>query len=187
LYIMVAEDNEYNAEILEQHLVRRVHRVRLAKNGREALNIAKDAGFDLLPLDVHMPEPNGSRVVQAIRVREQAVGGHLPVIALTARSRKEDRERCLAVGMDDFLLKPVRAADLWTAIDRVVRARPQAERPRAALLARACCGMSAGAMPSFSQFGTMAAELMRLTGSLSLENLRRQAEVAEGPDRTASP
>jgi two-component system sensor histidine kinase/response regulator len=60
-----------------------------------------------------MPELDGFQVIQAIREREGFAGGHLPVIALTARSRKEDRERCLAAGMDDFLAKPIQAPDLW--------------------------------------------------------------------------
>jgi PAS domain S-box-containing protein len=76
--------------------------------------------FDVLLLDLHMPELDGFQVVQAIRERERLAGGHLPVIALTARSRKEDRERCLAAGMDEYLSKPVRAAELSAAIDRVV-------------------------------------------------------------------
>src|SRR5207245_8504443 len=61
------------------------------------------------------------QVVQAVRERELTAGGHLPIIALTARSRKEDRERCLAAGMDDFQTKPIRPADLLAAIDRVLR------------------------------------------------------------------
>ena len=124
LRILVAEDNEFNAQLLEQLLVRRGHRVRLATNGREALALAEEGLFDLLLLDVHMPELDGFQVVRAIRERERAAGGHLPVIALTARSRKEDREQCLAAGMDDFLAKPIQAANLWAAIDRVVTARP---------------------------------------------------------------
>jgi PAS domain S-box-containing protein len=151
LRVLVAEDNEFNAQLLEQLLTRRGHHVRVANNGREALEILRiaDCGlriednktpdeatalssesairnpqsampFDLLLLDVHMPELDGFQVVQAIREREQTTGGHLPIIALTARSRKEDREQCLAVGMDDFLAKPVQAADLWAAMDRVV-------------------------------------------------------------------
>jgi response regulator RpfG family c-di-GMP phosphodiesterase len=68
-----------------------------------------------------MPELDGFGVVGAIRERERAAGGHLPVIALTARSRKEDRERCLAAGMDDFLTKPVAAPALLAAIDRLIR------------------------------------------------------------------
>jgi CheY-like chemotaxis protein/HPt (histidine-containing phosphotransfer) domain-containing protein len=121
LSILVAEDNEFNAQLLEQLLGRRGHRVRLAGNGRAALRLAGEEAFDLLLLDVHMPELDGFQVVGAIRERERAAGGHLPIIALTARSRKEDRERCLAAGMDDFLSKPIQAADLWAAIDRVLR------------------------------------------------------------------
>src|ERR1700692_3254350 len=121
-HILVAEDNELSAQVLEQALVRQGHRVRLASNGREVLTLAEQGGFDLLLLDIHMPELDGFQVVQAVRERERTAGGHLPVVALTARSRKEDRERCLAAGMDDFLAKPIQAADLWAAIDRVVGA-----------------------------------------------------------------
>ncbi len=124
LHVLAAEDNEFNAQLLEQLLGRRGHSVRLATNGREALSLAEEGAFDLLLLDVHMPELDGFQVIQAIRERERAAGGHLPVIALTARSRKEDRERCLAAGMDDFLAKPIQAADLWAAIERVVGGRP---------------------------------------------------------------
>ena len=75
----------------------------------------------MLLLDVHMPELDGFRVVRAIRERELTAGGHLPIIALTARSRNEDRERCLAAGMDDFQTKPIRPTDLLAAIDRGLR------------------------------------------------------------------
>jgi CheY-like chemotaxis protein/HPt (histidine-containing phosphotransfer) domain-containing protein len=114
--------------------VRRGHRVRLANNGREALALAEGGGFDLLLLDVHMPELDGFQVVRAVRERERTAGGHLPVIALTARARPEDRARCLEAGMDEFLSKPVHAADLWAAIDRVVAAHPPGDRPGPGLL-----------------------------------------------------
>ena len=74
-----------------------------------------------------MPELDGFQVVQAVRERELTAGGHLPIIALTARSRKEDRERCLAAGMDDFLTKPIRPAELLAAIDRVLGAHSPAK------------------------------------------------------------
>jgi CheY-like chemotaxis protein len=96
--------------------------VRLASNGPEALALAQEGCFDVLLLDIHMPGLDGFRVVGAIRERERTAGGHLPVIALTARSRKEDREHCLAAGMDDFLTKPVSSAALFAAIDRLVPA-----------------------------------------------------------------
>jgi two-component system, sensor histidine kinase and response regulator len=134
LNILVAEDNDFNSQLLEQLLVRRGHHVQLANDGRKALSLAEDSAFDLLLLDVHMPELDGFQVIQAIRERERSAGGHLPVVALTARSRKEDRERCLAAGMDDFLAKPIQAPDLWSAIDRVVAARPPASRTGPGLL-----------------------------------------------------
>src|SRR5439155_19797907 len=76
LHILVAEDNEFNAQLLEQLLVRRGHRVRLANNGREALSLAEEGALDLLLLDIHMPELDGFQVVQAIRERERTAGGH---------------------------------------------------------------------------------------------------------------
>jgi PAS domain S-box-containing protein len=156
LSILVAEDNEFNAQLLEHLLSRRGHRVRVASDGRETLSLlgirSQETGvrdqesekpvsltpdsylltpkFDLLLLDVHMPELDGFQVAQAVREREQTTGGHLPIIALTARSRSEDRERCLAAGMDDFLAKPIQAVDLWAAIDRVVGVRGQGTEDR---------------------------------------------------------
>jgi two-component system sensor histidine kinase/response regulator len=145
LHILVAEDNELSAQVLEQALVRQGHRVRLASNGREVLTLAEQGGLDLLLLDVHMPELDGFQVVQAVRERELTAGGHLPIIALTARSRREDRERCLAAGMDDFQTKPIRPADLLAAIDRVLRTHSSRQSRRrdlldAAVLLAACGG-----------------------------------------------
>jgi PAS domain S-box-containing protein len=155
LRILVAEDNEFNAQLLEQLLGRRGHRVGLANNGRDALRLAGEGGFDLLLLDVHMPELDGFQVVQALRERERTTGSHLPIIALTARSRKEDRERCLAAGMDDFLAKPIQASDLWVAIDRVVGERPAADRPAPGLLdprvLLAACGGDAAILDKICQ------------------------------------
>src|SRR5438445_313407 len=123
-----------SAQVLEQALVRQGHRVRLASNGREVLALAERGGYDLLLLDVHMPELDGFQVVRAVRERELTTGGHLPIIALTARSRKEDRERCLAAGMNDFQTKPIRPADLLAAIDRVLRTHSSRQSRRRDLL-----------------------------------------------------
>jgi CheY-like chemotaxis protein len=121
LRILVAEDSEFNALLMEKLLLRRGHAVTLVNNGRDAVNRANAADFDVLLLDVHMPELDGFDVIREVRERERAHGGdeHLPVIALTARSRTEDRERCLAAGMDDFLSKPIQTDELWATIDRV--------------------------------------------------------------------
>jgi two-component system sensor histidine kinase/response regulator len=120
LRVLVAEDNDFNAQLIEQLLIRRGHHVSLAPDGQSALALLGDSQFDLLILDIHMPQLDGFEVTGAIRRREQIVGGHLPIIALTARSRSEDRDKCLAAGMDEFLTKPFRADDLWIVIDRVI-------------------------------------------------------------------
>jgi PAS domain S-box-containing protein len=122
LRILVAEDSEFNSRHIARLLGRRGHAVRVATDGRQALDLVGEAAFDLLLLDIHMPELDGFQVAQAIRARERASGGHLPVIALTAGARPEDRERCLAAGMDDYLSKPVRAAELFAMIERLVSA-----------------------------------------------------------------
>jgi two-component system sensor histidine kinase/response regulator len=134
LRILAAEDNEFNRDLLEHMLARLGLAAAMAVNGRGALALLERERFDLLLLDIHMPELDGFQVVGAIREREQTAGGHLPVIALTARSRKEDRERCLRAGMDECLTKPFNAADLWGAMDRVLRTRPPRQPPRLDLL-----------------------------------------------------
>jgi PAS domain S-box-containing protein len=134
LRILVAEDNEFNRDLLEHMLARLGLEAAMALNGRETLALLQREPFDLLLLDIHMPELDGFGVVAAIRQRERTAGGHLPVIALTARSRQEDRERCLAAGMDDYLAKPFTAAELWAAIARVVQPRAVRPPPRLDLL-----------------------------------------------------
>src|SRR5262249_60373177 len=99
---------------------RRRHSLHVAGDGQAALNALEQGHFDVMLLDIHMPELDGFQVVAALRQREQGTSTHLPIIALTARSAAGERERCLQAGMDDYLAKPVRAADLFAAPDRVV-------------------------------------------------------------------
>jgi PAS domain S-box-containing protein len=155
LHILVAEDNEFNVILLQQLFGQRGHSARIASNGREAVALATGGTFDLLLLDIHMPEMDGFAVAQAIREQERGGGKRLPIIAFTARTGKTDRERCLAVGMDDFLSKPVQADALWEVIDRVVAARTPADDrdlglldPRAIL---AACGGDANILEKICQ------------------------------------
>jgi PAS domain S-box-containing protein len=131
LRILAAEDNDFNRDLLEHMLAHMGLSPTIATNGREALAQLEREPFDLLLLDIHMPELDGFQVIGTIRERERTAGGHLPVIALTARSRKEDRERCLQAGMDEYLVKPFSASDLWTAIDRVVRQEAEGRTQKA--------------------------------------------------------
>jgi CheY-like chemotaxis protein len=122
LRVLVAEDNEFNAQLMQALLARRGHDVQVARTGREALRLVEEGRYDVILLDIHMPEFDGFEVIRAIRERERGTGRHLPVIAVTARSRREDRERCIAAGMDDYLAKPIGVSDLWAAIERVTGA-----------------------------------------------------------------
>jgi signal transduction histidine kinase/CheY-like chemotaxis protein len=119
LRILVAEDNELNQHLMKQLLSKRGHEVYVAATGTEALARLDELAPDLLLLDLHMPEMDGFQVIEAIRAGERSSGGHLPVIAVTARARELDRERCLASGVDGFISKPIAADDLWAAIERV--------------------------------------------------------------------
>jgi two-component system, sensor histidine kinase and response regulator len=109
------------------------------------------AEFDLMLLDLHMPELDGFEVVHAIRDHERSTNRHLPIIALTARSSARDRERCLTAGMDEFLAKPIEAAALWATIERVIAESPvtaPARRVEPGLLdARAILRASGGRGP----------------------------------------
>jgi predicted ATPase/signal transduction histidine kinase/DNA-binding response OmpR family regulator/GAF domain-containing protein len=119
LRVLIAEDNEFNASLARELLRRRGHQPQVSRNGSETLTMVEAGGYDVLLLDLHMPDMDGFGVIEWIRARERERGGHLHVIALTARSRKEDRERCLAAGMDDFLSKPLRTKALWRALEAV--------------------------------------------------------------------
>ncbi|MFT3694333.1 MAG: ATP-binding protein [Kofleriaceae bacterium] len=119
LRILVAEDSEFNADLIRELLRRRGYEPQIVDNGTAVLALVEREPFDLLLLDLHMPGLDGFQVIERLRTREGELGGHLPVVALTARTRPEDRDRCLAAGMDEFLAKPIRSASLWEAIDRL--------------------------------------------------------------------
>jgi signal transduction histidine kinase/CheY-like chemotaxis protein len=106
LRILLAEDNLVNQKVAMGMLARMGHRVTLASNGLEALERWRQSEFDLILMDVQMPEMNGLLATAQIR-REEAIGARVPIVAMTASAMSEDRDRCLAAGMDDFISKPV--------------------------------------------------------------------------------
>jgi len=107
LSILLAEDNRVNQKIALRLLEKRGHHAVLAVNGKEALEALAQASFDLVLMDVHMPDMDGIEATIAIREKEKSTGLHQPVIAMTALAMKGDRERCLAAGMDGYLSKPI--------------------------------------------------------------------------------
>ncbi len=121
LRILLAEDNHVNRTLATRVLEKRGHEVVSAVNGREAIDRIAHASapFDLVLMDVQMPELDGLSATVSIRQHERASGGRIPIVAMTAHAMTGDRERCLAAGMDDYLSKPIRPADLIAAVERI--------------------------------------------------------------------
>jgi CheY-like chemotaxis protein len=119
LRILVAEDNLVNQRLVLRLLEKRGHAVTLAANGLEALSALERHTFDLLLLDLQMPELDGLATAAAVREQERTHGGaRLPIVALTAHAMRGDRERCLAAGMDGYLAKPLKPAELEALLER---------------------------------------------------------------------
>jgi signal transduction histidine kinase/CheY-like chemotaxis protein/HPt (histidine-containing phosphotransfer) domain-containing protein len=129
LNVLLAEDNPFNQAVMEDLLQRRGYTLQVAGDGRAALAALEQGRFDVMLLDIHMPELDGFQVIAAVRDRERGSSRHLPVVALTARSGTGERERCLEAGMDDYLAKPIRAADLFAALARAVPGEPASGQP----------------------------------------------------------
>ncbi len=132
LHVLVVEDNQVNQRLVVRLLEKAGHRVTVANNGREAVEAVEKERFDLALMDVQMPEMDGLEATEEIRKREQASGGHLPIIGLTAHAMAEDRDRCLQAGMDSYLSKPIEPEKLYDAIAAAVPAEADASEPEPA-------------------------------------------------------
>jgi two-component system sensor histidine kinase/response regulator len=125
LSILVAEDNAVNQTLVARLLEKRGHTVVSAQNGRKALEMLEKQNFDIVLMDIQMPEMDGFEATKRIREKETVSGAHQPIIALTAHAMKGDRERCLASGMDDYLNKPIRPDELDEILERYSALRSQ--------------------------------------------------------------
>jgi CheY-like chemotaxis protein/HPt (histidine-containing phosphotransfer) domain-containing protein len=121
LKILLAEDHPVNRELVVALLTQEGHRVVTAHNGGQALRRATQQKFDLILMDVQMPELDGLEVTRLLREGEKQTGHHVPIIALTARAMKGDRELCLAAGVDAYLSKPVKRPQLLDLIGRLTQ------------------------------------------------------------------
>ena len=120
LRILLAEDNLVNQRLMTRLLEKRGHRVVLAADGHKALAALETHSYDLVLMDIQMPEMNGMEATARIREKEKITGGHQPIVALTALAMKGDQELCLAGGMDGYLAKPIRAEELDQILNRYV-------------------------------------------------------------------
>ena len=120
LKILLAEDNPVNQKLVSRILEKHGHEIVIAPDGRKALEDLKSAHFDLVLMDISMPEMDGFEVTARLRRLEEQTGAHLPVIALTAHAMEGDQERCLEAGMDAYVSKPVKMDNLLETIDRLL-------------------------------------------------------------------
>jgi len=121
LRVLLCEDNPVNQKLAIGLLEKAGHHVTLATTGREGLTAWEAAGadgFDIVLMDVQMPEMDGTEATAAIREREETCGRHVPIIAMTAHAMRGDKERCLASGMDGYVSKPIHKAELFAEIER---------------------------------------------------------------------
>ena len=123
LHILLAEDNAVNQRLAMRLLEKEGHTVVVVNDGRQALAAFESEAFDLILMDVQMPEMNGYEVTAAIREKERAAGTHISIVAMTAHAMKGDRERCLDAGMDGYVSKPIKSAQLLQAIEEVISLR----------------------------------------------------------------
>ncbi|WP_263351800.1 MHYT domain-containing protein [Acidicapsa acidisoli] len=127
LRVLLAEDNSVNQLLATRLLEKRGHFVKVTGNGREALDaLAKDS-YDLILMDVQMPEMDGIAATIALREMEKVTGNHQPVVALTAMVIKGDREKCMAAGMDGYISKPIRQHELDEILDSVAANLPASQ------------------------------------------------------------
>jgi len=124
LRVLLAEDNPVNQRVARTILEKAGHFVTVAHNGREALARTQAERFDVILMDVQMPEMDGLEATKAIRGLETGRGGRVPIVGVTAHAMKGDRERCLGAGMDGYLPKPIRPAALFAAIEAAVSQSP---------------------------------------------------------------
>jgi signal transduction histidine kinase/DNA-binding response OmpR family regulator len=122
LRILLAEDNAVNQKLAVRLLEKQGHSIVVVGDGREALAALASDRFDVVLMDVQMPEMDGFEATAVIRTQERTTGVHIPIIAMTAHAIKGDRERCLAAGMDDYVSKPLKPQDLSAALERAVTA-----------------------------------------------------------------
>jgi signal transduction histidine kinase/DNA-binding response OmpR family regulator len=129
-HVLLAEDNVVNQRVAAGLLARRGHRVTIVENGKQAIDALEQTAFDLVLMDLQMPEMGGLEATAAIRARERKAGGHLRIVAMTAHAMSGDRERCLAAGMDDYLSKPIDQARLFAAVELMPESAPAAAAPQ---------------------------------------------------------
>jgi CheY-like chemotaxis protein len=129
LRVLLAEDNLVNQKLIATVLHKQGHSVVVAENGDEAVAAVERQSFDVILMDVQMPQKDGLEATVAIREAERVSGAHVPIVALTAHAMKGDEEKCLQAGMDDYLTKPLNIASLRATLEKWTREKAPAAVP----------------------------------------------------------
>jgi signal transduction histidine kinase/CheY-like chemotaxis protein/HPt (histidine-containing phosphotransfer) domain-containing protein len=185
LRILLAEDNAVNQMLATILLEKQGHTVVVAGNGKEALAALDQQPFDAVLMDVQMPEMDGFEATARIREREKAIGGRIPIMALTAHAIKGDQERCLEAGMDGYVTKPIDSDELARAIVRLVPAAAQGEpsstaRDRAVDVGeslQACLKLVGGKVEHLKEIGKLFAQ----ESAKALEEIRAAIASRDAP------
>ena len=119
-HVLLAEDNKVNQTLAVRLLEKRGYRISVVDNGRAAVEALQRDTFDLVLMDIQMPEMNGFEATAKIRAKEKLSGAHIPIVAMTANAMKGDQEACLAAGMDGYVSKPIRSVELFATIENVL-------------------------------------------------------------------
>jgi CheY-like chemotaxis protein/HPt (histidine-containing phosphotransfer) domain-containing protein len=180
LRVLVAEDNAVNQKVAAGLLERAGHRTVIVENGRQALAALESGSFDLVLMDVQMPELDGLETTAAIRERERGTGRRIPIVAVTAHAMKGDAERCLAAGMDAYLAKPLQPSELVATIARLT---PGSTLDEARLLERV--GGDRRALSDIARIfladaPQRLAEIRRAVGAADARALRAAAHALKG-------
>ena len=185
--VLLVEDNPVNRKVATGMLQRRGHHVTLAGDGKEALTLLQRHAFDVILMDVQMPEINGFEATSVIRRNEQGTETHTPVIAMTANAMKGDRERCLAAGMDDYLPKPIDMLQLDEMVE--VTAPSYARKPAAPKPVHRCADSTAfdyaTAVGRFGGSHEMFTEVAELFLTTRAEVMSRALAAIDAGDTTA--
>jgi signal transduction histidine kinase/DNA-binding response OmpR family regulator len=178
LRVLLAEDNAVNQRLAASLLERRGHNVVIAANGREAVDAIRRQPFDVVLMDVQMPEMGGFEAAGAIRTLEQQSGAHVPIVAMTAHAMKGDRERCLAAGMDEYLTKPLDPRQLCQLVEEMAAGRAPAAAGRSA-----AAGVSIQVLARVGGDRELLAEISRLfveDAPRHLERIRQALDARDG-------
>jgi CheY-like chemotaxis protein/HPt (histidine-containing phosphotransfer) domain-containing protein len=127
LHVLLVEDNRINQQVAVHTLERMGHTVAVANHGGEALSLLAASKFDLILMDIQMPEMDGLTATRIIRETERTTRAHIPIVAMTAHAMKGDRETCLEAGMDEYVTKPIHASRIEEAILRTLTGWPPPE------------------------------------------------------------